>query len=190
MPSLNPDDVLHFSSPPEFRQWLEEHHRSRHELWVGYWKKGTGRESVTWPETVDEALCFGWIDGIRRRLSDEAYTIRFTPRRPGSTWSRRNLERYRELQSRGRISLAGKEAFDRRIEEKTDVYSYEDSKHARLPGEFLRRIEAVRPAWSEWQGRPPSYRKKVVQWVMSAKKEETRERRLTKLIDDLSSGRA
>jgi uncharacterized protein YdeI (YjbR/CyaY-like superfamily) len=187
---MDPDYVVHFPSPAAFRKWLEEHHKDRMEIWVGYWKKWTGKESVTWPETVDEALCFGWIDGIRRRISDEAYTIRFTPRRRGSTWSRRNLDRYRELESQDLVQPAGREAFERRVEEKAAVYSYEKHRPTALSDSFLQRIEAVEPAWSEWQNRPPSYRKKVSHWVMSAKQEETRERRLTKLLDDLSSGRA
>jgi len=187
---MEPHDVRHFSSPAEFREWLEANHSRRDELWVGYWKKGTGKESVSWAETVDEALCFGWIDGVRRRLSEKAYAIRFTPRRPGSTWSRRNVERYGELKVLSQIRPAGEAAFGRRVEERTAVYPYEKDRPAKLPEPFLQRIEAEEAAWLEWLGRPPSYRKKVSYWVMSAKQETTRERRLKKLIDDLASGRA
>jgi uncharacterized protein YdeI (YjbR/CyaY-like superfamily) len=186
---MEPSDVQHFSSPSAFREWLEQNHSSGDELWVGYWKKGTGRESVTWPETVDEALCFGWIDGVRRRLSDEAYAIRFTPRRPRSTWSRRNLERYEELKLRGKIRPAGEAAFARRVEERTAVYSYEKDLPATLPEAFLQQLEADEAAWSVWKERPPSFRRKVTHWVMSAKQAATRERRLRKLIGELASGR-
>jgi uncharacterized protein YdeI (YjbR/CyaY-like superfamily) len=187
---MEPRNVQHFSSPSDFREWLEENHSTGNELWVGYWKKGTGRKSVTWPQTVDEALCFGWIDGIRRRLSDKAYAIRFTPRRTGSTWSRRNLERYKELMGLGQIRPAGEEAYARRVEEKAAVYSYEADLPTALPEPFLNQMAADEAAWAEWQRRPPSYRKKVTHWVVSAKQESTRERRLKKLIDDLASGRA
>jgi uncharacterized protein YdeI (YjbR/CyaY-like superfamily) len=183
-------NVIHFSSPPEFREWLKANHSDLDELWVGYWKKATGKESVTWPETVDEALCFGWIDGIRRRLSDEAYAIRFTPRRPGSSWSLRNLERYRALERLGMIFPAGRAAFERRIEGKRGSYSYEKEKTTVLSDPFLNRLKADEAAWTDWQARPPSCRKKVIHWVMSWKQEKTRERRLAKLIDDLRDGRA
>jgi uncharacterized protein YdeI (YjbR/CyaY-like superfamily) len=185
---MKPEGVTHFSSSAEFREWLEQNHSERDEIWVGYWKKGKGRESVTWPESVDEALCFGWIDGIRKRLSDEAYTIRFTPRRQGSTWSRRNLERYREMDRLGRVTPTGRAAFERRIEEKPATYSYEAEHPDTLPDGFLKELEADESVWSVWEAFPPSHRKKVTHWVMSAKKEATRERRFRKLIEDLRSG--
>jgi uncharacterized protein YdeI (YjbR/CyaY-like superfamily) len=187
---MKPEGVTHFSSPAEFRKWLEDNHSERDEIWVGYWKKGTGRKSVTWPESVDEALCFGWIDGIRKRLSDEAYTIRFTPRRQGSTWSRRNIERYLDMDRLGRITPAGRAAFERRLEEKTATYSYENERPDKLSDGFMKRLEADESVWSGWQAFPPSHKTKVIHWVMSAKKVETRERRLRKLIDDLRSGGA
>lgn len=114
---MDPHDVTHFATPAEFRSWLEAHHDERDELWVGFWRKATGRPSLTWEESVDVALCFGWIDGIRKRLDDEAYTIRFTPRRKGSTWSRRNVERYAVLDADGLIHETGRAAYQRRREE-------------------------------------------------------------------------
>lgn len=185
-----PTDVQHFESPGDFRSWLEEHHEDRDELWVGYWKKATRKPSVTWEETVDEALCFGWIDGIRQKLSDEAYAIRFTPRRRGSTWSRRNMGRYAELEASGQIQAAGRAAYDRRIEEKTGTYSFEQEKPLELSPEFEARLRANEGAWPDWEQRPPGYKRKMTHWVMSAKQEATRERRLSKLIEDLAAGRA
>jgi len=186
---VEPKDVQHFESPDGFRAWLEKFHARRDELWVGYWKKATGRPSLTWEESVDEALCYGWIDGVRKRLDENAYTIRFTPRREGSTWSVRNMARYAELESRGRVNVPGKAAYDRRIEEKTGTYAYEQRKPSRLSDAYLSRLRSNESAWAHWQGRPPSYQKKVEHWVMSAKREDTRQRRLAKLIEDLAKGR-
>jgi uncharacterized protein YdeI (YjbR/CyaY-like superfamily) len=187
---VEPTGVLHFERPEAFRDWLREHHESEDSLWVGFWKKGTGRASITWPEAVDEALCVGWIDGIRRRLDDEAYTIRFTPRRPTSVWSLRNVERYEALTAQGRIREAGRVAWERRKEAKTGIYSFERTVPAELPPEAVERIRAEPRAWADWSSRPAGYVRKVSHWIMSAKKEETRERRLQKLIDDLAAGRA
>ncbi|MBT8403024.1 MAG: YdeI/OmpD-associated family protein [Gemmatimonadetes bacterium] len=177
---------MYFASPDAFRAWLDAHHADADALWVGFWKKGTGRPSLTWPESVDEALCYGWIDGIRQRIDDEAYAIRFTPRRKGSTWSLRNLERYEALESEGRIRDAGREAYARRIEAKTGTYSFERKTPAQLPEGFEDRLRAVPRVWEAWQAFAPSHRRKVTHWLASAKKEETRVRRLEKLIRDLS----
>ena len=183
-----PHDVTHFESAAAFRAWLEEHHADVDELWVGFWKKATGRPSLTWEESVDEALCFGWIDGIRRRVDDEAYTIRFTPRRKGSVWSRRNMERYAELDARARVHAAGRAAHARRVEEKTGVYSFEQDEPLVLADEYVARLRENEAAWADWERRPPGYRKRVTHWIMSAKREATRERRLQKLIDDPELG--
>ena len=184
-----PDRVVHFDTPEAFRAWLEEHHEVRDELWVGYWKKATGRPSMTWPESVDEALCFGWIDGIRRRIDDDAYTIRFTPRRPGSTWSLRNVERYRAMDEGGRVHPAGRAAFEARREERTGTYAYERAEPAPLPDDFEERLRAVPGAWTAWRAFPSSHRRRVRHWIASAKRADTRERRLEKLIADLEAGR-
>ncbi len=183
-----PFDVTHFDTPEDFRAWLEEHHEARDVLWVGYWKKATGRASVTWEETVDVALCFGWIDGIRRKVDDEAYCVRFTPRREGSTWSLRNMERYAAMEAAGRIHPAGALAYSRRTEEKTGTYSFEQQRPVELSSEYEDRIRASATAWADWSSRPPGYVRRVSHWVMSAKREDTRERRIRKLIEDLEAG--
>lgn len=190
MAGPDPVDVTHFETADDFRAWLGTHHDRRDELWVGYWKKATGRTSVTWEETVDVALCFGWIDGIRKRVDDEAYCIRFTPRREGSTWSRRNMERYAAMEEADRVHPAGEAAYERRIEEKPRGTSARAAKPAALSEEYEARIRASPEAWADWSERPPGYVRRVSHWVMSAKREETRERRLRKLIERLESGSA
>jgi uncharacterized protein YdeI (YjbR/CyaY-like superfamily) len=178
-----------FAGMEEFRTWLEDNHETATELLVGFHKKGSGRPSITWPESVEQALCFGWIDGVRRSLGDDSYTIRFTPRRPSSTWSRTNLEKVEELKRRGLMRPAGLRAYEERREAKTGVYSYEQREAAALPAEYEDRLRANAAAWEFWTSRPPSYRKAAVWWVVSAKREETRERRLARLIDDSREGR-
>ncbi len=186
---MEPHDVTHFATPNLFRAWLEQHHGSTEELWVGYWKKSTGQASVTWEETVDEALCFGWIDGIRKRIDDDAYTIRFTPRRPKSIWSRRNIDRIEALSQAGRVAPSGAETYARRTADRSEVYSFEQATPAELSAEYAGRLQADEAAWQDWQSRPPGYRKQVSNWVMSAKREATRERRLASLIEDSAAGR-
>jgi uncharacterized protein YdeI (YjbR/CyaY-like superfamily) len=178
-----------FATPEEFRAWLEENHETATELLVGFHKKSSGKASITWPESVEQALCFGWIDGVRRGLGDESYTIRFTPRKPSSTWSRVNLEKVEELKRRGLMRPAGLRAYDERREAKTGIYSYEQREAAELPAEYRERLRANAAAWDFWTSRPPSYRKAAVWWVVSAKKEETRERRLATLIEDSANAR-
>ncbi len=189
MAAPKPFDVTYFADPDGFRAWLEEHHAARDALWVGYWKKATGKPSMTWEESVDVALCFGWIDGIRRSVDDEAYTIRFTPRRKGSIWSRRNVERYAVMLAEGRVAPAGAQAYAAREEEKTGVYSFERETPARLSREFEARFREREAAWADWEARPPGYRKRATHWVMSAKREETRERRFLQVVEDCAAGR-
>lgn len=186
---MEPTNVTHFESPASFREWLEQRHGSETELWVGYWKKATGRPTITWEESVDVALCFGWIDGIRKRVDDEAFTVRFTPRRNGSIWSLRNVERYTALEAAGLIAPAGVTAFDERKHGRTGVYSFEQDTPVVLSDEYEARLRAIDEAWADWEKRPPGYRRQVAHWVMSAKREETRERRLAALIEDSSLGR-
>ena len=186
---MHPTEVTHFSSGAVFRDWLTEYHSERDELWVGYWKKATGLPSMTWEESVDEALCFGWIDGIRKSVDDEAYTIRFTPRRSRSTWSLRNIQRYQSLESEGRIEPAGAEAYRRRSEENSGVYSFERDTPAALSDDYVARLQSDAAVWADWQSRPLGYRKQVTHWIMSAKRESTRERRLEALIEDCAAGR-
>lgn len=186
---MEPKDVTHFPTPEDFREWLKAHHAERDVLWVGFWKKATGRASMTWEESVDVALCFGWIDGIRKRVDDEAYTIRFTPRREGSTWSRRNIERYEALAGKGLIAPPGEAAYTRRTDENSGVYSFEQDETPELSEEFRKRLRANADAWTDWEARPPGYRRTAAHWVMSAKRKSTRERRLAQLIEDSAAGR-
>ena len=143
---------------------------------------------MTWQESVDEALCYGWIDGRRRRIDDERYAIRFTPRRPGSNWSTVNIERVAELTEQRRMRAAGRKAFEARREDRSGVYSYENRHLATLDPAYERRFRAKKRAWADFERRPPWYRQAVIRWVMSAKKEETRERRLAQLIAASAQG--
>ena len=177
-----------FKSPGDFRRWLEKHHADTHELWVGYYKKGSGHPSITWPESVDEALCFGWIDGIRKSVDDISYTIRFTPRRRGSTWSAINIKRAAELIKQGLMQPAGLKAFQARKEYKSGIYSYEQ-RTAQLDAPYEKIMRQNKAAWDFFQAQPASYRKLACWWVVSAKKEETRLKRLQKLIEESAQGR-
>ena len=178
-----------FATPAKLRAWLEKHHDTASELVVGFYKKGSGKPSVTWPEAVDQALCFGWIDGIRRSLDDERYTNRFTPRRPRSNWSAVNIKRAKELIDLGLMRPAGLKAFEARMVDRSAVYSYEQRHSIELDAAYVRRFRRNKKAWEFFKAKPPSYRTAAVHWVMSAKREETRERRLDTLIDDSAHGR-
>ena len=173
-----------FATPDEFRTWLEENHESESEVVVGFYKKPTGRPSLTWTESVREALCFGWIDGVRRRIDDDSYSIRFTPRKRGSNWSLVNVRHVEELTRAGRMHPAGIEAFEARTPEKTGVYTYENRHEAKLSPEHEEQLQANERAWEFFQAQPPGYRQTAIFWVVSAKREETRARRLATLIDD------
>ena len=177
-----------FKSQSDFRKWLEEHHATSKELLVGFYKKSSGRRSITWPESVDEALCFGWIDGIRRSLDDISYTIRFTPRRPSSIWSVINIKRAEELIDQGLMQPAGLKAFQAKKENRSGIYSYEQ-RSDRLPEPYEQQIQKNRAAWKFFQSQPPWYRKVSSWWVVSAKKEETRLKRLAKLVEDSANRR-
>jgi uncharacterized protein YdeI (YjbR/CyaY-like superfamily) len=178
-----------FAKPDELRAWLERHHEDERELWVGVHKKGSGRPSITWPESVDQALCFGWIDGVRKRIDDESYVIRFTPRKATSTWSRVNLARVEELISAGLVRPAGVRAHERRTAERSGVYSFEQADAPTLSEEQEARFRADSGAWEFFAAQPPGYRRAAVWWVVSAKREETRVRRLATLIADSGDGR-
>ncbi len=177
-----------FSTPADFRRWLEKHHAGTTELLVGFYKKGSGKPSITWPQSVYEALCFGWIDGIRRSLDEHRYTIRFTPRKPDSNWSAVNLKRVRELIAAGRMHPAGLKTFQNRDKRKAG-YSYEERKKIQLPPEYEQKLRANVKAWSFFEAQAPWYRRVASFWVMSAKKEETRLKRLATLIRDSENGR-
>jgi uncharacterized protein YdeI (YjbR/CyaY-like superfamily) len=178
-----------FATADDFRAWLAQHHETERELLVGFHKKGTKRPSITWPEAVDQALCFGWIDGVRRRIDDASYCIRFTPRKARSTWSAVNVKRMQELVEDGLVAPAGMAAFERRADDRTAIYSYEQRKAARLDPEQERRLKGNERAWAFFAAQPPSYRRAATHWVTSAKKPETRERRLEKLIEDSAARR-
>ena len=180
-------DVVFFDTPGDFRRWLSEHHADRDELWVGYYKKATGKGGITWSESVDEALCFGWIDGIRKSLDEESYTNRFTPRRPGSHWSRVNLQKVEKLVEEGRMTPAGMAAYEARDPDKSGRYSFERDRAALTP-EQEATFKADRSAWDFWCAQPPGYRKQATWWVVSAKREDTRARRLATLIEDSANG--
>ena len=177
-----------FETPKDLRAWLAEHHATATELWVGLYKKASGRTSVTWPEVVDEALCVGWIDGIRKSIDDESYMNRLTPRKPTSNWSAVNVKRFGQLKRQGRVRPSGQAAFDKR-KDRTGVYSYEQRHEIELDPAFAKRFRATKRAWSWFQTQPTSYRSAATYWVMSAKKNETRERRLAALIEDSAHGR-
>jgi len=183
-----PKRVDVFPSAAEFRHWLEANHDTAAEVWIGYYKKGVAKASVSYPESVDEALSFGWIDGITRRVDDEVYATRFTPRRKRSNWSAANVARVGELMAAGRMHPAGISAFEARTADKTGVYSYEN-RPGDLPVEYRTQLEANARASSWWQAQTPSYRRAATWWVVSAKREATRERRMTTLISDCAAGR-
>ncbi len=180
-------DIRFFTRPAELRAWLEQHHATVDQLWVGFYKKGSGRPSLTWPESVDEALCFGWIDGLRKSIDEVSYRIRFTPRRPGSIWSTVNIRRAQELIEAGRMRPAGLEAFAKRREDRARRYSFEQGEVA-LGEAFEAEFRANAKAWAFFEAQPPSYRKTTTWWVVSAKREETRRRRLATLIRDSAAG--
>jgi uncharacterized protein YdeI (YjbR/CyaY-like superfamily) len=182
-------EPIFFATPADLRAWLEQNHSTAKELVVGFYRKGSGRPSITWSEAVDQALCFGWIDGVRHSLDSESYTNRFTPRRPGSNWSAVNIRKVEELAKAGLMQPAGLAAFGRRQEAKSSVYSYEQRYEARLTPEQEERFRAHPEAWEYFQSQPPSYRQSAIWWVVSAKREETRTRRLAALIEDSANGR-
>jgi len=177
-----------FATPAAFRRWLEKHHQKEPELLVGFWKRDSGKPSITWPQSVDQALCFGWIDGVRRRIDDVSYSIRFTPRRRGSIWSAINIGRAKELIKDGSMTPAGLRAFEVRDEKKSAIYSYEN-RPRELPPADEKAFRANPEAWAYFSAQPPWYRRVTIYWVTGAKKEETRARRLAKLIDDSAHGR-
>jgi uncharacterized protein YdeI (YjbR/CyaY-like superfamily) len=182
-------EVTFFDSPAAFRAWLDEHHETAKELWVGFYKKSSGRPSITWPESVDEALCFGWIDGIRKSVDDTSYTIRFTPRKPRSNWSAVNIARVADLTRLGRMRPAGRTAFEQRVAEKPGVYSYEQRHTVQLDDALEQPFRANQPAWDFFQAQPAGYRQMAIWWVVSAKREATRLKRLATLIEDSAQGR-
>lgn len=182
-------EPLYFASPAEFAAWLAEHAATATELVVGFHKVDSGVPSMTWPQSVDEALCVGWIDGVRKRVDELRYQIRFTPRRPTSIWSRVNIDRVAVLTAEGRMRPAGLAAFDKRTERRSIVYSYEHEGEVVLLPDMEKRFRRERAAWAWFEAQPPGWRRQMLRWVLSAKQDATRERRLAQLMAAAAEGR-
>lgn len=183
---MNP---IFFAGPAEFREWLQKNHSTEDEVWVGFYRKDTGLATFTWSEAVDEALCFGWIDGVRRKIDDRRYTNRFTPRRRGSNWSLVNVRKVEALTREGRMRPAGLAAYEARDPDRTGIYLFEQPQDPRLDPDAEARFRADAAAWEFFQAQPPGYRRNTLWWIVSAKREDTRARRLAKVIEESAAGR-
>jgi uncharacterized protein YdeI (YjbR/CyaY-like superfamily) len=181
--------ALFFDTAADLRAWFEQHHETAPELFVGYWKKTSGRRGVTHPEAIEQALCFGWIDSIGRSIDEQRHQVRFTPRRKGSKWSAINIAKIAELTERGLMHPAGLRAFEARDPAKQAGYSYEQAAAATLDEEQTARFRAEPGAWEWFSAQSPSYRRTAAHWVVSAKRQDTRDRRLAQLIDHSAAGR-
>ncbi len=177
-----------FNTADAFRAWLAKYSDSKSELVVGFHKRDSDRPSMTWSESVDEALCYGWIDGVRANIDEDSYQIRFTPRKLSSTWSAINIEKVRVLEEQGRLTSAGREAFSHRTEAKSRTYSYEQRVEVPLSLEELAQFRKNRVAWRFFEAQPPGYRRLVIHRIVSAKRPETRQGRLAKLIEASKNG--
>lgn len=177
-----------FKTQDDFRDWLEENHASEDELLVGFWKVGRGRASMTWSESVDQALCFGWIDGVRKRVDDDSYTIRFTPRRATSIWSKINIDKVAVLIDKGLMHPAGLAAYEKKIDDRARVYAYENTAKE-LDAELVKEFKKDKAAWKFFEALPPSFYKLMIHWVMSAKQEKTKRSRFEKLVAASREGR-
>ncbi len=176
-----------FASAGEYRAWLEQHHAKATVLWIGFWKANSGRAGLAYGEAVEESLCFGWIDGLKKRWDEHAFVQRFTPRKPRSIWSAVNIRKVAALKQAGRMAKAGLAAFEGRDPTRAGLYSFENRPVA-LSAPFEKRLRARKAAWKFFAAQPPGYRRVAAFWVMSAKREETRERRLAQLIADSARG--
>jgi len=177
-----------FKTPATFHKWLAANHAKSKELWVGFYKKDSGKQSITWPESVDEALCFGWIDGLRKTIDQDSYKIRFSPRKPSSVWSAVNMRNVERLIKEKRMQPAGLKAFAARKENRSGIYAYEQ-RSPELVEPYLGKLKRNKAAWKFFQAQPPYYRKTMNWWIVSAKQEETRLKRLDKLIEESAQGR-
>lgn len=184
---MEPEDPRFFRSGAEFRRWLARNHAKVPVLWLGYWKKSAGRKGITYAEAVDEALCYGWIDGHVKGRDEHSWVQRFTPRRPGSTWSAINLAKVARLEAAGRMAKPGLDAHRNRDPRKVRQYSFEN-RDVKFSPEIEKRFRAKVKAWKFWAAQPPGYRRLMMFWVMRAKKEETRARRLDRLVEASASG--
>lgn len=176
-----------FEKPSGFRKWLQKNHKKETELVVGYYKTGSGRPSMTWSESVDQALCFGWIDGVRQSIDKDSYQIRFTPRKPGSIWSAVNIKKMEVLKEQGLLQPAGIAAFEKRKEERSKVYSHE-KEETQFAKPYLALFKANKKAWKYFESLAPSYQKLSKHWVMSAKQEATQRKRLQQVITESELG--
>ena len=176
-------DPTFFAKSSDFRKWLAKNHKKERELLVGFYKVGSGKPSITWPQSVDEALCFGWIDGVRKRIDAESYTIRFTPRKPSSIWSSINIKKIEDLTQQGLMRSAGIEAFAKRSENRSKIYAYENDP-AKLSPAFEKKFKASKKAWAFFTSQAPSYKKTIIHWIMRAKQETTQISRLEKTITE------
>ena len=181
--------LIFFAKPAQFRAWLQKNHATCPEQWIGFHKKDSGRPTITWPQAVDEALCFGWIDGLRKSVDAQSYKIRFTPRRSKSTWSAVNTRRMEELARQGRVHPAGEKTFAQRLPSKTGVYSYENRRSAVLSRAALQQFRSSMTAWDWFEEQAASYRQTAIWWVVSAKRDETQQKRLRTLIADSKAKR-
>jgi uncharacterized protein YdeI (YjbR/CyaY-like superfamily) len=181
-------EPVFFKTPSTFRKWLSKNHGKAKELLVRFYKVGSGKPSMTWSESVDEALCFGWIDGVRKSIDGESYTIRFSPRKPNSIWSTINLKKMKVLMEKGLVQEAGLNVYNRRNKAKTKLYTHEKDPVV-LDTAYERKFKASKKAWEFFQAAAPSYRRVVINWIMSAKQEETRKNRLQKLIESSGVGK-
>ena len=177
-----------FRTQASFRKWLEKNHDKAKELLVGFYKVNSGKQSMTWSESVDEAICFGWIDGLRRSINQESYSIRFTPRRPGSIWSAINIKKVEDLSQKGLMFPSGLVAFEKREAKKSAIYSYEKAPE-NLSDDFSKKFKSNKKAWEFFESMAPSYQLTAIHWVMNAKQEGTKLKRLDELIKDSEAGR-
>jgi uncharacterized protein YdeI (YjbR/CyaY-like superfamily) len=178
---------IFFAKQSDFRRWLQKNHKKETELLVGFYKVDSGKHSMTWSQSVDEALCFGWIDGVRKSIDKDTYQIRFTRRKSTSIWSAINIKKVEALTKQGLMQPAGLASFEKRIESKSRIYSYEKDE-AELTLNFKKQFKANKKAWDYFQSLAPSYRKVSAHWVMSAKQETTQIKRLNQLISDSAAG--
>jgi uncharacterized protein YdeI (YjbR/CyaY-like superfamily) len=177
-----------FATPEALRKWMHANHEKKSEQWIGFYKTNSGKPSITWPEAVDEALCVGWIDGVRKSLGEDSYMIRFTPRKATSTWSAVNQRRMAVLTAENRVLPAGLAAFEQRKEGKSGIYAYENRKSATLTPEYEKRFRANKKAWKYFSEQPPSYKYTIIWWIITGKQEATRERRLAEMIQYSEKG--
>jgi uncharacterized protein YdeI (YjbR/CyaY-like superfamily) len=188
-PNKTQPKPIFFAKPSELQAWFKKNHDKASEIWVGFHKKSSGQPSITWPESVDEALCFGWIDSVRRSVNDTSYTNRFTKRKARSTWSAVNIRRAKDLIGLGRMQPTGINAFEQRSDERSAIYSYEQRQSAKLSGAFEKQFRANKKAWKFFRAQAPWYQRVAAFWVVSAKRDDTRLKRLAKLIEDSENGR-